>query len=70
LLLIGVLALSRYSESSTCDRTGLEVFAADGLTYVPMPLSPSAGDQSVRIEGSDRVTSLSVHELRSAWRSK
>jgi hypothetical protein len=25
-----------------CDRTGLEVFASDGLTYVPLPFQPKA----------------------------
>ncbi|MGV3483049.1 MAG: GH32 C-terminal domain-containing protein [Planctomycetaceae bacterium] len=53
-----------------CDRTGLEVFAGDGLTYVPMPFQPKAEDRSlsVRVEGAPaRFRSLDVHELRSAW---
>src|SRR5262249_14429203 len=32
-----------------CDRTGLEVFAADGLTYVPMPFAPKAENLSLAV---------------------
>jgi sucrose-6-phosphate hydrolase SacC (GH32 family) len=56
-----------------CDRTGLEVFAADGLTYVPMPFAPKAEDLSLAVGvagGSARVTSLQVYELRSAWKTR
>lgn len=54
-----------------CDHTGLEVFASDGLTYVPMPCQPRADDLSLTLSvkgGTARVTALEVHELRSAWR--
>jgi sucrose-6-phosphate hydrolase SacC (GH32 family) len=54
-----------------CDRTGLEVFASDGLTYVPMPFQPKAGDLSLTVEakgGSAKFDTLEVHELKSAWR--
>jgi sucrose-6-phosphate hydrolase SacC (GH32 family) len=53
-----------------CDRTGLEVFASDGLTYVPMPFQPKADDLAlgVKAKGSSaKVSALEVHELRSAW---
>ena len=53
-----------------CDRTGLEIFASDGLTYVPMPFLPEAGDRTVAIsvKGAPvKLTKLEVHELKSAW---
>jgi fructan beta-fructosidase len=53
-----------------CDRAGLEVFASDGLTYVPIPFIPKSDERSLIIEskgGPAKVTSLEVHELRSAW---
>ena len=56
-----------------CDRTGLEVFASDGLTYVPMPFTPKADDRdlSVAVKGGNvRITALTVHELKSAWPTK
>ncbi len=56
-----------------CDRTGLEVFGSDGLTYVPMPFQPKAEDRALGIEargGPARIESLEVHELQSAWGSR
>lgn len=56
-----------------CDRTGLEVFASDGLTYVPMPVLPKADDLGVGVQvtgGTAKFASLRVHELRSAWELK
>jgi sucrose-6-phosphate hydrolase SacC (GH32 family) len=53
-----------------CDRTGLEVFASDGLTYVPLPRIAPAGDRTIGVAASDggvEITSLEVHELGSAW---
>ena len=53
-----------------CDRTGLEVFASDGLTYVPLPFQPKAGDLALGVQakgGSAKITALQVHELKSAW---
>ena len=53
-----------------CDRTALEVFASDGLTYVPMPFQPKADDLTLGVQakgGSAKITALEVHELRSAW---
>jgi sucrose-6-phosphate hydrolase SacC (GH32 family) len=56
-----------------CDRTGLEVFASDGLSYVPMPLNLSAENRSLSVEirgGAADFSSLDVHELRSAWQKQ
>jgi len=53
-----------------CDRTGLEVFASDGLTYVPMPFQPKGGDTTLTVEakgGLAKFDTLEVHELKSAW---
>lgn len=67
------LVASRLRLTVLVDRTTVEVFAADGLTYVPMPVIPKAEDKAVRLTvpaGSAKVTSLEVHELRSAWETK
>ncbi len=53
-----------------CDRTGLEVFASDGLTYVPMPFQPKSDDRALGVQvkgGSANFRTLHVHELTSAW---
>lgn len=52
------------------DRTGLEIFASDGLTYVPMPFQPRSEDLSLGLSvkgGSARLIHVEVHELRSGW---
>ena len=52
------------------DRTAFEVFADDGLVYVPMPVIPSPGDTTVRVftkGGTARFSTLDLHLLRSAW---
>jgi len=52
------------------DRTGLEVFAAGGLTYVPMPVNLRADDLATgvaAIGGPVRVHALEIHALRRAW---
>jgi sucrose-6-phosphate hydrolase SacC (GH32 family) len=54
-----------------CDRNGLEVFASDGLTYVPMPFLPQPENQALAIRtagGNVKIASLEVHRLKSAWR--
>jgi sucrose-6-phosphate hydrolase SacC (GH32 family) len=54
-----------------CDRTALEIFASDGLTYVPMPFAPNASDLSLGVHvrgGGARFETLEVCELKSAWR--
>jgi fructan beta-fructosidase len=53
-----------------CDRMGLEIFASDGLTYVPMPFIPKSNDLALAVHtkgGSAKLTSLQVHELKSTW---
>jgi sucrose-6-phosphate hydrolase SacC (GH32 family) len=53
-----------------CDRTALEVFASGGLTYIPMPFIPNAGDLAVGVSvkgGNARFTVLEAQEMKSAW---
>ena len=53
-----------------CDRTGLEIFASDGLTYVPVPFQPVSTNRSLAVEsrgGPTEFRSLDVYELGSAW---
>lgn len=53
-----------------CDRTALEVFASDGLAYVPLPFQPPTADRSLDIKvtgGSMKFADLQVHELKSIW---
>jgi fructan beta-fructosidase len=53
-----------------CDRIGLEIFASDGLAYVPLPFQPAAGDEALAIRATGapvKFSSLQVHELKSAW---
>ena len=52
------------------DRTCLEVFANDGLTYVPLNTAPKPEDTSVVAfakGGSADFRDVEVHELRSIW---
>jgi sucrose-6-phosphate hydrolase SacC (GH32 family) len=52
------------------DRTSLTVWAADGLTYVPIPVIPKAANRSLELSvqaGAVKVTALEVHELKSIW---
>jgi fructan beta-fructosidase len=53
-----------------CDRMGTEVFASDGLCYMPMPYNTNPDNLRSFLEtrgGAAKITSLEVHELRSAW---
>jgi len=53
-----------------CDRTGLEVFAGGGLTYVPMPVNLRADDLASGVKaigGPVRFDAFEIHELGSAW---
>jgi sucrose-6-phosphate hydrolase SacC (GH32 family) len=53
-----------------CDRMGTEVFASDGLCYVPMPYNTNPDNLRCFLEtrgGAAKITSLELHELRSAW---
>ena len=52
------------------DRNSFEVFASDGLTYVPFPVIPKMENRSVTISsegGTAKIISLGVHQLKSAW---
>jgi fructan beta-fructosidase len=53
------------------DRVGLEVFASDGLTYMPMPFIPKAEDLGLGIQakgGDTKINTLQVNELNSIWK--
>jgi sucrose-6-phosphate hydrolase SacC (GH32 family) len=53
-----------------CDRTGVEVFASDGLCYVPMPYNTKPENKRIFLEsrgGVATIHSLEAYELRSAW---
>ncbi len=52
------------------DRTAIEVFASDGLAYVPCPVIPRADNLSLAAavgSGEVKVLSLTAYELNSAW---
>jgi fructan beta-fructosidase len=52
------------------DRTSLEIYANDGLVYMPIGVMPSADSKSVEVYargGAARIKLLEVHELNSAW---
>jgi sucrose-6-phosphate hydrolase SacC (GH32 family) len=54
-----------------CDRQCLEVFASDGLAYVPMPFIPRPDDRALGIKttgGAVTFTALQVHEVGSIWK--
>ncbi len=54
------------------DRTGLDVFAADGLTFVPLPLNLDPNDKSLAVTvqgGTATFTRLDVYALRSLWKA-
>ena len=56
-----------------CDRVSLEVFASDGLTYVPMAFQPKADNLTFGIQakgGNTKIDALQVYELKSAWDAK
>ncbi len=55
------------------DQTTIEVFANDGLTYIPVPAIPKKTDRSlaVSVTGGDvEFQSLDVYELGSAWTTR
>lgn len=52
------------------DRTSVEIFASDGLAYVPFPVIPKAENRTLAIStlgGSVKLNDLAVYELKSAW---
>ncbi len=53
-----------------CDRTGIELFASDGLCYVPLPINVDPSNRQLAVatqNGNAIITSLNVYELQSAW---
>lgn len=53
------------------DRTSIEVFANDGLVYMPMAFIPDAANASVGVNakgGEVKVETLEVYGLNSAWK--
>ncbi len=53
-----------------CDRTALEIYASDGLTYVPFPCQPNAKDLALSVHvrgGLVKFSTLTVYDLKSAW---
>lgn len=65
------LRAGRQSLTIFADRTGLEVFASDGLTFVPMPLNLKPEDTSLAVSakgGAVKFSRLDVFELNSAWK--
>ena len=52
------------------DRTTIEVFASDGLTYMPLPVIPKAVDRSASLAvkgGKATFSKLEAYELKSIW---
>jgi fructan beta-fructosidase len=52
------------------DRTGLEVFAGSGLSFVPMPITLNPANTALGVaatSGSVQFDRLDVYELKSAW---
>ncbi|MGB9603919.1 MAG: GH32 C-terminal domain-containing protein, partial [Limisphaerales bacterium] len=48
------------------DRTALEIFISDGLTYIPMPVIPKSDNQTVAVNGN--IKSIELYRLKSIWR--
>ncbi|MEI7731882.1 MAG: glycoside hydrolase family 32 protein [Verrucomicrobiota bacterium] len=54
-----------------CDRTALEIFASDGLTYVPLPFQPAADNLALGVQvkgGNAKINALEAFNLRSIWK--
>lgn len=52
------------------DRTAFEIFASDGLTYLPLPVTPKSEKLGVEVGvegGSVSFSQLEAHELNSIW---
>ena len=52
------------------DRTSLEIFAADGLVFMPMAATPKDNDRSLAVfaqGGAATIHSVEAYELRSIW---
>lgn len=53
-----------------CDRVGMELFASDGLIYMPMPFIPKANDLKLSIAangGNASITMLQISRLNTIW---
>jgi fructan beta-fructosidase len=53
------------------DRTSIEVFGSQGLTYIPKDYIPDSKDESVEVRatgGEAKFTSIDVFPLTSAWK--
>ncbi len=53
-----------------CDRTGIELFASDGLTYIPFPINhdPQKLDLQLTTTGGPvKIQTLEAYRLQSAW---
>ncbi len=53
-----------------CDRTGIELFASGGLTYVPLPVNAPADKTGLPVQiaaGRIEIKSMAAYELKSAW---
>lgn len=64
------LADGRIRLQILADRTSLEIFAADGLVFMPMAVTPKDDDRSLSVfarGGTAMLHSVEVHELRSIW---
>ena len=52
------------------DRTGLEIFANNGLQYIPININISGENRSMLLTakgGAAKVSSLDIYELKSIW---
>src|SRR5690606_25536518 len=52
------------------DRTGLEIFAASGLVFMPVNINLDAANRSLSLSsdgGTANIRKLDVYELKSIW---
>jgi len=52
------------------DRTGLEIFANNGLMFMPVNINIDDSDRSLSLSvkgGTAKISSLEVYELKSIW---
>lgn len=64
------LKAGRQSLTIYADRTGLEVFASNGLTFIAMPGNLQPDNRALTLtakDGSVKFTRLDLHGLKSAW---
>ena len=54
------------------DRTSIEIFAADGLVFMPLAGGPAVVEKTLRLTargGTAQIESAVIHEVGSAWRN-